>query len=165
MQKHLNELRSVAARVLGSRDEAEDAVQEALVTFWRLRDEPPNVRAWLVRTVLHRSLHARRTAMRRRKWESRAGEELSRSCALCAPGDELERRELLETLDSALAGLSEEHRVVLAMREIQHLDYDAISRELRVPVGTVRSRLSRARAALRAEFHAVAPESCLRQAR
>lgn len=156
VRDHLSELRSVATRVLGCRDAAEDAVQEALVTLWGLRDSPPNQRAWLVRTVLHRSLHARRTAMRRRKWETRAGEELTRWCALCAPGDELERRELRRTLDRALEGLSEEHRTVLALREIEDLDYEEISRALKVPVGTVRSRLNRARAAFRSQLQSQA---------
>ena len=127
VREHLNVLYSVATRVLHDRDEAEDAVQEALVTLWNLGETPPNLRAWLTRTVLHRSLHARRSALRRRKWEARAGVELEPladdSCALCAPGDEIERRQLREALDRALAGLSEEHRLVLSLREIQGTIY------------------------------------------
>ena len=84
---HLGRLTEVAERILGSGEAADDAVQEALVTLWKAQAEPPNLQGWLVRTVVHRSLHARRTALRRRKWEERAGAEWVTTCPLCDPSE------------------------------------------------------------------------------
>ena len=148
---HLERLVEVAERILGSGEQAEDAVQETLVTLWRSRVTPPNPRGWLVRTVVHRSLHARRTAQRRRKWEERAGLDWATTCPLCDPSEAVEARELQLQLDRALEGLSDDHRIVVALRA-EGLDYTEIAERLGVPVGTVRSRLNRAREALRAEF-------------
>lgn len=150
LMPHLAVLHRVAERILGCRDLARDAVQEALVTYWR---EPPahgHERAWLIRTVIHRSLHERRARTRRRRRESDAVHEAALDCPLCSPPDhEIERRELAASLDEALAALPEEHRTVFLLRELHGLEYDAIARRLGIPVGTVRSRLSRARCALR----------------
>jgi RNA polymerase sigma-70 factor (ECF subfamily) len=149
---HLTRLLAVAERILGCPDEARDAVQEALVTLWETADVPENLRAWLVRTVVHRSLHRRRGAERRRKWEERAAVEMSTWCALCDPERSAEGAELRGQLESALRALSEEQQIVIALRALHGLDYQAIAAELGVPVGTVRSRLNRARAALREEL-------------
>ena len=149
---HLGRLLQVAERILGCPDEARDAVQEALITLWEAAEAPANLRAWLVRTVIHRSLHRRRGAERRRKWEERAGVEMSTWCLLCDPQRSAEGSELRRQLDVALRALSEEQRLVVALRALEGLDYQAISARLGVPVGTVRSRLNRARAALQQEL-------------
>lgn len=148
---HLDRLTEVAERILGSGEQAEDAVQEALVTLWKTRVKPPNPRGWLVRTVVHRSLHARRTAQRRRKWEERAGVEWAATCPLCDPSESIEARDLERKLSQALEGLSNEHKIVVALRA-DGLDYQEIADRLAVPIGTVRSRLNRARETLRSEF-------------
>ena len=150
---HLDRLIQVAERILGSCEEAEDAVQEALVTLWNAQTTPPNPRGWLVRTVVHRSLHARRTAQRRRKWEERAGVDWVVTCPLCDPSEAVEAEELQQQLDRALEGLCDDHRIVVALRA-EGLEYHEIAQRLEIPVGTVRSRLNRARAVLRAELGA-----------
>lgn len=149
---HLPRMLSVATRILGDSDLAHDAVQEALLTLWLAPRVPENLRAWLIRAVVHRSLHARRGEQRRRKWEERAGAEWAEACPLCEPDRDLERAEARNLLDRALAQLTEEQRLVLALRETEGLDYEAIAARLGVPIGTVRSRLNRARAALREEL-------------
>jgi RNA polymerase sigma-70 factor (ECF subfamily) len=149
VEPHLARLQSVAERVLGCPDLARDAVQEALVALWRARDLPPNPRAWLVRAVLHRSLHARRTESRRRKWEQLAGAHWVETCPICDPESALAGRELRRRIDEALDALTPDQRLAVALREVECLDYAALAERLRVPVGTVRSRLNRARSALR----------------
>ncbi|MBY0275836.1 sigma-70 family RNA polymerase sigma factor [Candidatus Binatia bacterium] len=150
LMPHLAVLHRVAERILGCRDLARDAVQEALVTYWREQPAHGHERAWLIRTVIHRSLHERRAQARRRRWESDAVRDAASDCPLCSPPDhELERRELAASLDAALRALPEEHRTVFLLRELHGLEYDAIALRLSIPVGTVRSRLSRARCALR----------------
>lgn len=66
------------------------------------------------------------------------------------PGDELTRREDHRQLHEAIAKLSPEHREVLLMKDLDDLKYEDIAEVLGVPIGTVRSRLHRARLELRA---------------
>ena len=149
IQPHLPAVQATARRILGDDDAASDAVQEALIALWQSGDVPQHLRRWLLRTVVHRSLHARRSRMRRRYWEDLGGARVL-SCALCDPEREVEVRELLDCMDQALRELSSDHREILILRDIEGLEYREISSFLGVPVGTVRSRLNRARAQLRA---------------
>ena len=66
-----------------------------------------------------------------------------------APERELERKETLQALEAALASLSIEHRQVLLLRETQGLSYQEIAQCLGLEEGTVKSRIARARLALR----------------
>src|SRR3954454_19720694 len=63
---------ALARRILRSDDLARDAVQEALLSLWLEAEVPPNPRAWLVRAVVHRSLHLMRSRARRRRHEGLA---------------------------------------------------------------------------------------------
>ncbi|MGB0618676.1 MAG: RNA polymerase sigma factor [Myxococcota bacterium] len=145
---HLPMLRQVAQRILRCPEQAEDAVQDAIVVLWKRNERPPELRGWLVKTVIHRSLHRRRTEARRQRWEDAAAVSAAVTCPLCDPEEEFAQRELLEVVEAAVASLAEEHRVVIALRS-QGLEYDEIARRLDLPIGTVRSRLNRARRALR----------------
>ena len=156
---HLSSAQSVARRILGDDDAASDAVQEALITLWQAGEVPPNLRRWLIRTVIHRSLHSRRSRMRRRGWEQRGGLELL-PCAMCDPERELEIRDLVDRLENALNELPHRYREVYELRELDGLEYREISDLLGVPVGTVRSRLSRARAHLRITGDSVSSGVC-----
>ena len=154
-EPHLALLHRVAERILGSSDQANDAVQETLLTLWTTREVPSSLRSWLVRTVTHRSLHRRRTDQRRRFWEARAAEhwkEHADACALCGPEEDVASRALRRDLDRALRALSEDQRLVVAMRAFGGLEYAEIASHLDLPVGTVRSRLNRARRALKEQL-------------
>jgi RNA polymerase sigma-70 factor (ECF subfamily) len=72
-----------------------------------------------------------------------------------APDRQLLVEEAGTRVREALARLSEEHRAILILRELDELDYDAIAAALELPVGTVRSRLHRARLQLKAELEAL----------
>jgi RNA polymerase sigma-70 factor (ECF subfamily) len=143
-----------ARRILRCPDAAHDAVQEALITLWLHPPDHAHERAWLLRTVVHRSLHERRTQQRRRRWEGAAVEALLGECPLCTPQRELEQREIGALLDQALAALPEPYRAPFLLREVEGWDYTRIASALAIPIGTVRSRLNRARAALRARVEA-----------
>ncbi len=147
---HLSAVRATARRILGDDDAASDAVQDALITLWQAGEVPDHLRKWLLRTVVHRSLHRRRSRIRRLRWEELGGAAVL-SCALCDPERELEIRDLIDSLDRVLGALPPEHREILMLRELEGLEYREISDVLGVPVGTVRSRLSRARAEVRAK--------------
>ncbi len=166
---HMDRLVGVARRILGCEHLAWDAVQEGLTALWKEGIEPIDTRGWLVRTVVHRSLHASRTRQRRRRHEETAGE---RECRRHQgsdhedPASHLERSEIRDAVTEAVSELSPEFREVFELREFRGMDYDSISKMTGAPVGTVRSRLNRARAALRRilgpkvdEFHTDSEEN------
>jgi RNA polymerase sigma-70 factor (ECF subfamily) len=65
------------------------------------------------------------------------------------PADVAENRELCELVQNALGKLDDEHRTIIVLRDIEGMDYAQIADVLAMELGTVKSRLSRARAALR----------------
>lgn len=148
-EPHEARLLAVARRILGSDDLAWDAVQEAFTALWNETELPVDMRGWLVRTVVHRSLHASRSLQRRRRHEDVAREKNSASNDCRQPADDLEGRELRDLVLEAVQQLPADFRRVLELREFHAMDYDSISKRTGTPVGTVRSRLNRARAALR----------------
>jgi RNA polymerase sigma-70 factor (ECF subfamily) len=151
VRPHLGAIHALASRILRSDDLAWDAVQETLTTLWRQERAPVALRGWLRRTVVHRSLHLRRTLERRRRNEDDVG-------ALLAPGGvedpsrALEASEMRDAIRRALMSLGRPQRVTFLLREMDGLDYQSIARLLGVSIGTVRSRLNRARGQLRADL-------------
>jgi RNA polymerase sigma-70 factor (ECF subfamily) len=148
VEGHMRRLISIAASILGCDHEACDAVQEALVALWREPQPPGNPMAWLVQAVVFRSRHALRCRLNRRQREETVAswrEEQERF----DPVRDLVNAELKKTLEDALAELSDEFREAFLLSEVEGLDYGAIAAFTRVPVGTVRSRIHRARSKLR----------------
>lgn len=149
---HVAGLRAIARGIVGSDDLAADAVQDTLVCLWRESERPTDLRGWLVRTVVHKSLHIARAQRRRRRHEHAASSARHEPCPLCDPALEFEHAELHAELEAALQTLSSELRCVFLLRQTHGLDYAAIAEHLAVPVGTVRSRLKRARERLAEEL-------------
>jgi RNA polymerase sigma factor (sigma-70 family) len=149
VEPHLTGLVKAAKAILSCEHHAQDAVQEALLSLWCEPQPPPNLGAWLLRAVKYRSLELRRCCHRRRQREMRAACARP-ECRCCeGPARAVEEREARALLARACARLPAELREVFLLREVEQLDYHAIAERLRVPVGTVRSRLSRSRLALR----------------
>jgi RNA polymerase sigma-70 factor (ECF subfamily) len=146
---HVPSMRRVARRILGRDDLADDAVQEALITVHGIREAPRNFEAWLLRTVIHRSLAVRRAELRRSRHELAAAEAFAGVARFPDPEAALHRKELAGRIGSALQALPIDQRRAFVLREIHGLEYGSISSRLGVPVGTVRSRLHRARRTLR----------------
>lgn len=145
-QPRLQPLLGLAERILGCPDLAEEAVQEALIALWQTERVPRDPQGWLTQAVVHRSLTHLRSLGRRRTHECRAAE----ACRVPSdPAEALERAELREVVASAIAELPAEFRVPLELYEVDGLDYAAIARREQLPVGTVRSRIHRARRRLR----------------
>jgi RNA polymerase sigma-70 factor, ECF subfamily len=157
----LEHLLSIARRILRDEAMAWDALQEALVSLWIQDVMPSNVHAWLACTVAHRSLHLARCQSRRRRHEFQAGVQRAKGNTSEDPSHHLEAEELVEMLDEALARISPDHRVVLELSSVEQLDYEAIASRLQIPLGTVRSRINRARRALGAILTQILPEEYL----
>jgi len=129
----------VVSVVCTSRAEAEDAVQEALVSTWARRDDPTNYAAWVTAVALNKA----RGATRRLRAESRASSRLPSPAS-----DSLDGLDSAADLGSALARLSVRQRQVTVLRYWHDLDVAGIARVLSISEGTVKTQLSRARAAL-----------------
>ncbi len=148
LEPHLAVLHAVARGIVSSPDLACDAVQEASLALWMQEVEPFDLRGWLVRTTVHKCLHVLRREDRRGRHEERAGVERAEACPLCDPGLPAEELELRARLDAAIAELSDELRTTFLLRAESGLEYQEIADALSIPIGTVRSRLKRARATL-----------------
>jgi RNA polymerase sigma-70 factor (ECF subfamily) len=150
LAEELPHAHAVARRLLGCDHLAADAVQEALVALWRQPEPPADLRGWLVRAVVFRARHLRRTASRRRRHEHGAATHCALHAGCDNPLHHAYAHELGHRLDAALADLPSEQRAAFQLYVETGLDYRGIASRLSLPVGTVRSRLHRARQALQA---------------
>jgi RNA polymerase sigma-70 factor, ECF subfamily len=133
-----------------TRDEtlAEDLVHDALVRAYERRAtfrSGANLRTWLL-AILHNTFVDR---WRQREAEWRREAEASRLVETIAPADQ-ESRVRFQQIAQAFQALPDEQRAVLHLVAIDGLPYNEAARALGIPVGTLMSRLGRARAALRA---------------
>ena len=153
-------LARASRRILHDDGLAEDAIQETLLCFWSQRQRPLNPRAWLLHAVTLRSLHLARTRRRCRRHEELACLRRPERSIRDDPADDLDRDEIRQLVNEALGRVSEEHRAVFMLWAFDGQDYEAIAETLRIPIGTVRSRLNRSRKALRQALPAseVCPE-------
>ena len=150
-----NKIYHLALRMCGSSEEASDIAQEAFLAAWRglpsFRGEA-NFATWLYRLTSNAAIdYLRRQKKERgdmslddedRCWDS----QLTDSTA--APDRALEQKELRRAITKGLSRLSEEHRQVLVLRELNGASYEEIGQVLGLPAGTVKSRVARARLAL-----------------
>jgi RNA polymerase sigma-70 factor (ECF subfamily) len=150
VRRHEGRALAVAGAMLGDADEAADAVQDAFVRAYRTlgRLRPGSAFGPWFRTMVWNLCVDRLRSPRRgrQSLDERALDTRLRSEATGAV--DLERRELAALVHSALARLSDEHRQVLVLKEMEGLGYAEIAGALGVPQGTVGSRLYHARAAL-----------------
>jgi RNA polymerase sigma-70 factor (ECF subfamily) len=148
-QPLFGQLVSIARRILGDEDAAQDAVQEALVSLWREDAIPSNPRSWLTQAVAFRSLHLARCQARRRKHEMQACFQRIEETDRDDPVQHLEGDDLALILNEALSRISADQRAVLILSAVEEMDYQSIASKLQIPIGTVRSRINRARRSLR----------------
>jgi len=146
---HLAAALTLARYLLREMADAEDAVQEAYLQavrhFGGFRGE--NARAWLL-TIVRRVCYAWTERERRFAWTPEPEDLAQVPSAEDDPETSLVRRETQEQLGRAVDALPLPFREVIVMREIQQLSYKEIAAVTGVPVGTVMSRLSRARGRL-----------------
>jgi RNA polymerase sigma-70 factor (ECF subfamily) len=164
---YMRAVHAIAYRLLGDHDDADDVAQETFVRVHRSLeryDDNYSFYTW-VRTIATRvALNELQKRKRRRTSGGEAFETAAEVVASPAPdaAEQLAGRELGQALAAALATLPEEYRAVLALRTYEQMSYDEIATTLGIPIGTVMSRLNRARTQLRAAWHgrqggAVAP--------
>ena len=145
---HLPTLLSTAKAILKSDDVAMDVVQETLTKIWYRGWLPSMPEPALVRLVKLASLHQAR-CQRRRTAHEEAFASFGSPCCHEDPLSVLVGRETGETVREALGEIQDHYRVVFESYELEGLSYEEIAERLDVPIGTVRSRLRRARLLLR----------------
>jgi len=178
----LGPLHGVARRLTRNDADAEDLVAEAITRAWRARESLADegaFRAWMFR-ILHNTFISERRRAQARPQEELLVEEPSddepQSFSLFErlhqpfllwfgnPEQEFLDRVLRDDLERALADLPEHYRVVVLLSDVEGFKYAEIADVLELPLGTVRSRLARARSALQKSLWAVAQAHGLRSA-
>ncbi len=149
----------VALRMLGNRAEAEEVAQEAFVRAHRALGDfrgDAKLSTWLYAITSRLCLN--RLASGERRLASQGEDALLRlSDAGPRPDAALERRELETALGRAIAELPEDRRIVVVLRDVEGLSYEEIAQVLELELGTVRSRLHRARADLKEKLERFLP--------
>ena len=153
-----NRIYSLAVRLAGDREEAFDLAQEAFVKAWQglpAFQGESSFATWIYRLATNVCIDYLRKQKRRRQVESEVSlddEELSWT----EPADwsqdphrQLERSEQGRALARGLEALPEQQRQILVLRELSGLSYQEIAEKLNLDLGTVKSRIARARMALR----------------
>jgi len=150
VEQYRDNVYRLAYRMCGNAYDADEAAQEAFVAAWRAL---PNFRGdakfstWLYRLTTNAAIDV----MRREKRHKTVGdgEMVDLADDADSPQETVERTEQQEAVQEALATLSEEYREVLLLRYMEELDYAEIAEVLQLPSGTVKSRINRAKAALK----------------
>lgn len=180
LERHQHRLYNTSLRMLGNRDDAAEITQEAMLKIIEHLGQyngQSAILTWMIRIVMNLSIsHLRK--MKRRRTISLEGSDANGSGGLArGDGEDLvaslrqriadereppapvrvEQNERLELAEEALERLDEDFRAVLILRDINDMDYRQIAESLSVPIGTVKSRLFRARLALRKQTLSLLP--------
>jgi RNA polymerase sigma-70 factor (ECF subfamily) len=152
---------NLAWRITGDGETAADATQEAFLSAYRKLSgyRGGSFRAWLLRIVTNACYDELRRRKRRPADSLDAMEEASAagegirgdplSSSIDDPEKAVERSEVTRAIERCLGRLPEEFRTVVVLADVLALDYQEVAAAMGSPVGTVRSRLARARARLR----------------
>lgn len=137
---------------LGNRQEAEDVTQDVFVTAFRKIasfEYRASFLTWLRRIAFNQCVDARRKSKSRRTTSVDFEYEPQEVSEVPSPDSVAQGKELVDRVRGAIDSLGEEQRSIILLRDIDGLDYSEIAGLLDIPVGTVRSRLHRARCELR----------------
>ena len=154
--EHIPRLRRYARALTGDRTRADDLVQDCLARAWEklsLWRRGTDLRAWLF-TILH-NLYVNDVRRQKSRPELLALDEEALDVPQCANTDS---GLALRDLEAALKQLPAEQREVLLLVSLEQLRYEEVARMLDIPVGTVMSRLARARERLRTLLDGTGPQ-------
>ena len=162
VEKHQKKMINIAYRMVGDYEAACDVVQEAFLSAYRairkFRGEA-TFSTWLYRIVINASKNRRKQMKNRRQWEGPSLDDpvetedgqFKSDPPSPEPSvlDRIERKEVQAKVQACIDSLDDEYREVLVLRDIQGFSYDEIRDILKIPDGTVKSRLFRARDGLK----------------
>ena len=148
----------VALRMLRNRSEAEEIAQEVFLRVHRAVEDfrgEAKLSTWLYAITSRLCLN--RLASGERRMAREGEESLERLRGDADPAAHVERIELEAALQRAITELPEERRIVVVLRDFEGLSYEEIAAALDLPLGTVRSRLHRARTDLKEKLERFLP--------
>jgi RNA polymerase sigma-70 factor, ECF subfamily len=173
VQNYQDRIYNAVLRMVGDHEEARDLTQEtftrALVKIDSFRGEAQPY-TWLFRIALNLAISQLRKTHRRRTFTIGTGESsgsngkanddqaaglmdrVAQDRGAIDPAEQVEHRERNEQVVAALGRLDAEYRAILVMRDVEGFDYQQMADVLNLPLGTLKSRLFRARIALRDEL-------------
>jgi RNA polymerase sigma-70 factor (ECF subfamily) len=165
VEQYQDRLYNSLLRVLGSAEDARDVVQDAFVQAYLKLETFRGSAAfytWLYRIAFNLAMsHARKRRPTASLDEAKASFGREPVDGQPMPDVHMLRRERVQLVHAALAALSAEYRQILVLRELEGCRYDQIAEILALPVGTVRSRLFRAREQLREQLEPVLREQSI----
>ncbi len=155
---HINDLYRTAVRLTRDTTDADDLVQEAYMQAWKSFEQyelGTNCRAWLYKILFNKFDHYRRKKYTQAKYIQEADELVFANMPYSTPIPE----NLTDTeVIAALNKLPDHYRSVVLLADVHEFDYKEVAAILDIPIGTVMSRLSRARAQLKKSLARVAGE-------
>lgn len=161
---HINDLYRTAVRLTRDTAEADDLVQETYMQAWKSFDKyelGTNCRAWLYKILFNKFDHYRRKKYTQAKYIQEADELVFANATFSTPIPET----LTDTeIISALNKLPDHYRSVVLLADVHEFDYKEVAQILEIPIGTVMSRLSRARGQLKKSLARNAAEYGIRKA-
>ena len=149
---------TLTLRMTGNRQDAEDLAQEAFLNAWRgLKNfqGDSSFSTWMYRLASNACIDHIRAQKRRHEvldttaLENEDGETIHLPDSRFDPQQQLERQEIRHAVAQGLSTISEDHRRILVMRELSGMSYQEIGDILTLDAGTVKSRIARARGAMR----------------
>ncbi len=160
--KHQKRMFNIAFRIAGNHDDASEIVQDAFVAAFRNLGKfrgAARFTTWLTTITVNQARNRLKQVRSRRLHEVNSLDdpiETEDSAIMADPPskapsvlDELEQREIRETVQDCIAALGPDFREVIVLRDLQEFSYDEIGVMLAVAAGTVKSRLFRAREAVK----------------
>jgi len=162
--RYQNLLFGIALRLLNDEDLAADAVQDALISAFRKFNtfRGDSLKSWLARVVVNACYDEVRKKRRQRSVPleqfNSDGEEIETSYWLIDPEADpqvqFESSELENALQKSISSLPPMYRTVLVLVDVEGLSYEEAAMAARIPMGTVKSRLARARSHMRTSLQA-----------
>ena len=150
VKMHWRKVFNVAYQFVGSHEQAEDLSQDIFLKIFRSLDSfdrRANFQTWLISVSRNLCIDHYRSVRKERQTIDRdvAAEDLAPASSTASPLAVLENRDLAALLRQALQTLPESLRIAVLLRDIQELSYLEIAERLRLPEGTVKSRINRGR--------------------
>ena len=149
LRRHYDTVHAVCRRITGNQADADDAAQDAMIAIVRAIgrfDDRARFSTWAYRVAVNASLDELRRRRRRPGLAGYVPDDARTTGGAAGPAPESAVARV--DVDAALAHLAPEFRAAVVLRDLCQLDYAEIAEVLDVPIGTVRSRIARGRAAL-----------------
>ena len=155
LQRHQKATFNLVYRLLGDYDEAAEVAQEVFLSAYKSIRQfrgDANFSTWLYRIAFnHASTRRKSLNIAQQRHIPLDGIEIIGDGAV-DPAKSLEQKEIQERVQQALNGLDHDDAIIILLRDLQDVPYEEVAQMLDVPVGTVKSRLHRARQALKARL-------------